>query len=241
MFSRSKTIGKAILGLEVVSSDRGEPVGFWKMLFREWIVKRASASVVCLGYLWVVIDDKNRGWHDKILDTYVVDLKESELLNIPVNRSQSEGPAKRSPQPQRKQQPMITSGPVSAAEQASRPGVTLNAAKPVQAEAAIKTADETVPAYKDIPVDDFEVSELSPDTDTCLDYVRWWYSEWEDCRYIFLPSTADRSSLMVNYVADEEIRLSGVTLVSGEMTSLLGEADEFDITVGDTEIGRAHV
>ena len=80
LFSQSKTIGKAILGLQVVSSKTGEPIGFWKMLLRELIVKRASGAVCCLGYIWILIDDKNRGWHDKILDTYVVDLKESELL-----------------------------------------------------------------------------------------------------------------------------------------------------------------
>ncbi|MBE6041750.1 MAG: RDD family protein [Clostridiales bacterium] len=79
-FTKSKTLGKAALGLQVVSSETGEPIGFWKMLFREWFVKRASAAVFALGYIWVLVDDKNRGWHDKILDTYVVDLKESEIL-----------------------------------------------------------------------------------------------------------------------------------------------------------------
>ena len=83
LFSKSKTIGKAILGLQVVSSKTGEPIGFWEMLLREVIVKRASGAVCCLGYIWILIDDKNRGWHDKILDTYVVDLRESELLNSP--------------------------------------------------------------------------------------------------------------------------------------------------------------
>lgn len=80
-FNKSKTIGKAALGLQVVSSKDGEPVGFWKMLFRECLVKQASGSVFLLGFIWILIDDKNRGWHDKILDTYVVDLKESEALN----------------------------------------------------------------------------------------------------------------------------------------------------------------
>lgn len=81
MYSKSKTIGKAILDLQVVSSSDGNPIGFWKMLFREWFVKKASASVFFLGYIWVLVDDKNRSWHDKVLDTYVVDLKESEKLN----------------------------------------------------------------------------------------------------------------------------------------------------------------
>jgi hypothetical protein len=79
-FNKSTTMGKAALGMQVVSSTNGEPIGFWKMLFREWIVKKASEAIFLLGYIWVLIDEKNRGWHDKILDTYVVDLKESAAL-----------------------------------------------------------------------------------------------------------------------------------------------------------------
>ena len=81
-FSKSSTIGKYALGLQVVSSKDGEPVGFWLMLFREWFVKQASGAIFLLGYIWILIDERNRGWHDKILDTYVVDLKETEAMNI---------------------------------------------------------------------------------------------------------------------------------------------------------------
>lgn len=81
-FSKSSTIGKYALGLQVVSSKDGEPIGFWMMLFREWFVKQASGAVFLLGYIWILIDERNRGWHDKILDTYVVDLKETEAMNI---------------------------------------------------------------------------------------------------------------------------------------------------------------
>lgn len=72
-FSRSQTIGKAILGLQVVDAKTGRPIGFAKMLLREVIVKKASSSVLYLGYIWILIDKYNRSWHDKILDTYVVD------------------------------------------------------------------------------------------------------------------------------------------------------------------------
>lgn len=90
LFTKSQTLGKMALGLQVVSSTNGEPIGFWKMLLREWIVKQASAVVWGLGFIWILIDEKSRGWHDKILDTYVVDLKESEMLtqNRPVVRPQ---------------------------------------------------------------------------------------------------------------------------------------------------------
>ena len=76
-YTKSKTIGKAIIGLEVVSSKNGEPLGFGYMLLREWFAKKAVGSILWLGYIWILIDDKNRGWHDKIMDTYVVDVKEA--------------------------------------------------------------------------------------------------------------------------------------------------------------------
>lgn len=79
-FSKSMTIGKAILGMQVVSAKTGKPIDFWKMLFREWFVKKASASVFWLGYIWIIIDNKSRGWHDLILETYVVDIRESAKI-----------------------------------------------------------------------------------------------------------------------------------------------------------------
>ena len=80
-YAKGKSIGKAILGLQVVSSTNGKPFTFWKMMFREILVKQAS-GVLMLGFIWILVDEKNRGWHDKILDSYVVDLKESEKMNL---------------------------------------------------------------------------------------------------------------------------------------------------------------
>lgn len=80
-YSKSQTIGKAILGMQVISSKDGKPIGIWMMILREWIAKKASGAAFLLGYLWILIDDKNRGWHDKIMDTYVIDLKASAPLN----------------------------------------------------------------------------------------------------------------------------------------------------------------
>lgn len=73
-YAKAASIGKKILGLQVVSSIDGSPLGFGKMLYREFIVKQASA-VFMLGYIWILVDERHRGWHDKILDTYVVDNK----------------------------------------------------------------------------------------------------------------------------------------------------------------------
>lgn len=74
-YTKAKSIGKAIMGLQVVSSKNGEPVSVWWMLLREWIVKDISGAIFFIGYIWIFIDDKKRAWHDKICDTYVVDVK----------------------------------------------------------------------------------------------------------------------------------------------------------------------
>lgn len=87
-YTKSMTIGKAILGMQVISSIDGQPIGVWKMILREWFAKKASGAAFLLGYVWVLIDDKNRSWHDKIMDTYVIDIKETIDYNI----SQEERP-----------------------------------------------------------------------------------------------------------------------------------------------------
>lgn len=101
-FAKSQTIGKRMLGLQVVSSKDGSPIGFWMMLFRELIVKQAS-HVLYLGFFWILLDERNRGWHDKILDTYVVDLqgtKELEAKNAPAPQ-QPAAPVNPAPAPKK--------------------------------------------------------------------------------------------------------------------------------------------
>ena len=116
-FNKSKTMGKAALGLQVVSSKDGEPIGFWKMLFREWIVKGASGSVFLLGFIWILIDDRNRGWHDKILDTYVVDLKESEAMNAASGRQAAAARLVPAAEPVQRPAPKSAPVPVTAVPQ----------------------------------------------------------------------------------------------------------------------------
>ena len=100
---------------------------------------------------------------------------------------------------------------------------------------------DTVLQYQEISVGAFTVSNLSPDILTNLDYTDWWYSEWEDCRYIFLPVTADREQLIISYSADDTVKLNGEPVQSGEITSLLSDADTFQITVGDADCGMLKI
>lgn len=65
-----KTIGQALLGVRVIRTD-GQRLTV-KTAIKRIIGLYISAFVFFLGFLWVLIDDRRQGWHDKIAGTYVV-------------------------------------------------------------------------------------------------------------------------------------------------------------------------
>jgi len=71
LFARGTTPGKKLLGMRVVKED-GSNAGFLTMLIREWIGKAISGLILSLGFLWILFDRDNQGWHDKLMRTYVV-------------------------------------------------------------------------------------------------------------------------------------------------------------------------
>lgn len=140
LYARAQSIGKAILGLQVVSSNNGKPFGFWKMMLREVIVKSASSSVFMLGYIWILIDEKNRGWHDKILDSYVVDLKETAIM---YRRAQMQAQPPRpmqSPRPEAKpeEKDNVAPAPVVEEKPTVEPKVEIHEVKDPNLEATAK-------------------------------------------------------------------------------------------------------
>ena len=68
---KGATIGKMVMKLEVVDENY-QKISYGKAAMREILGKFLSGLVFCLGYLWVLFDDKKQGWHDKIAHTYVV-------------------------------------------------------------------------------------------------------------------------------------------------------------------------
>jgi len=65
-----KTIGKAFLGVKVVRTD-GRPPKIGQSLLR--LVGYALSTLAFFaGYLWIIIDDNRKGWHDHIARTWVV-------------------------------------------------------------------------------------------------------------------------------------------------------------------------
>lgn len=71
LFSRGATPGKKLLGMRVIKKD-GHPAGFLTMLIREWVGKWISGLILGLGFLWILFDRDNQGWHDKLMSTYVI-------------------------------------------------------------------------------------------------------------------------------------------------------------------------
>jgi len=71
LFARGTTPGKRLLGMWVIKED-GSHAGFFTMLVREWIGKAISGLIFSLGFLWILFDRDNQGWHDKLVSTYVV-------------------------------------------------------------------------------------------------------------------------------------------------------------------------
>ncbi len=65
-----QTAGKKALGIKVVQRD-GTPVGWPRSAIR-YLGSVVSMFAFCLGYFWVAVDSRKRGWHDKIADTLVI-------------------------------------------------------------------------------------------------------------------------------------------------------------------------
>jgi len=67
--SSGQTIGKMIMKIRVVSEEGGR-VTFLKAWLR-WCGYIISAAFILLGFVWIVFDPNNQGWHDKLARTRV--------------------------------------------------------------------------------------------------------------------------------------------------------------------------
>jgi uncharacterized RDD family membrane protein YckC len=70
-FGKGQTPGMKLVEIKLIRTDGVEPVGYKKGFFR-WVGMEISGIVLLLGYIWILIDKKRQGWHDKIAGTYVV-------------------------------------------------------------------------------------------------------------------------------------------------------------------------
>jgi len=68
------TPGMRVVGIRVVRSVDGGPLTKQQAVLRTvgyWV----SSAVMYLGFIWILIDDRRQGWHDKIADTLVVEAR----------------------------------------------------------------------------------------------------------------------------------------------------------------------
>jgi uncharacterized RDD family membrane protein YckC len=82
-----QTPGKMLLGLRIVSTE-GNAITFWQAL-RRYIGYYISAIAFYMGFLWVLLDNRRQGWHDKLAGTIVVyswDARPGELYQSKIQR-----------------------------------------------------------------------------------------------------------------------------------------------------------
>ncbi len=64
-----QTPGKRIMGLRVIRTD-GRRIGLLSAVVRDlayWL-----SALLFLGFLWILVDERRQGWHDKLARTLVV-------------------------------------------------------------------------------------------------------------------------------------------------------------------------
>lgn len=72
---RGQTLGKQAMGIRVQNIETGQNLDMVSAILREVVGKFISALVLCLGYFWMLWDDKKQTWHDKIAKSVVVKVK----------------------------------------------------------------------------------------------------------------------------------------------------------------------
>ena len=65
------TPGKMMCRLRIVDEPTGGRPSAWQCIGR-YFMALVSIACVGLGYLWIVIDPRRQGWHDKIVRTLVI-------------------------------------------------------------------------------------------------------------------------------------------------------------------------
>jgi uncharacterized RDD family membrane protein YckC len=66
-----QTPAMKMMGIKVVRDADGGPIGWGSAILRligYWV----SAAVFYIGYIWIFVDKRQRGWHDLLAGTVVV-------------------------------------------------------------------------------------------------------------------------------------------------------------------------
>lgn len=77
--ARGQTPGKMVIGAVVVDAGTGAPVSIGKAIVR-YLGYFVSLIGLFVGYIWVGLDSRKRGWHDHIAGTVVVRKKSAVVF-----------------------------------------------------------------------------------------------------------------------------------------------------------------
>jgi uncharacterized RDD family membrane protein YckC len=65
-----QTLGDTLLGVKIVT-EQGSPPSVGQAILR-YFGYLISALALSLGFIWIAIDSRRQGWHDKMAKTYVI-------------------------------------------------------------------------------------------------------------------------------------------------------------------------
>lgn len=71
---KDATPGKMVIGARIVDASTGGSPNLWQHVLR-YLGYFVSIFPFCLGLIWVGIDPRKQGWHDKLANTVVVRAK----------------------------------------------------------------------------------------------------------------------------------------------------------------------
>jgi uncharacterized RDD family membrane protein YckC len=72
LFGTGQTIGMMVMKLKLCRTDGTYPIGYGRGFLRFVAMIVPSSLFLYMGFIWILIDKENQGWHDKIADTYVI-------------------------------------------------------------------------------------------------------------------------------------------------------------------------
>jgi len=88
---RSATPGKMVIHARIVDARTGEPPSLGQLIGR-YLGYFVSTFPFCLGLIWVGIDARKQGWHDKLARTVVIRSKRRGAEPVRFEGSHAEGP-----------------------------------------------------------------------------------------------------------------------------------------------------
>jgi uncharacterized RDD family membrane protein YckC len=88
-----QTPGKTLMGLRITTLE-GQPLSFGRSL-RRFIGYIVSILAFWLGFVWILLDNRRQGWHDKIAGTFVIyswDARADSYLTEKIRQKQESHP-----------------------------------------------------------------------------------------------------------------------------------------------------